>query len=82
MRTIFVNLDYHSPPLSSPCYNIQIKRRDIYSTHLYLIFKTFKQGEMITISLLSPLLPHHTLYSHLPPNFQKYHKQLIDELHD
>ena len=39
---------------------------------LYLICKTSKQGEGITIPLPShPLFPH-TLYSTLPSNFQKH----------
>ena len=66
MRTIMVNLYNHVTLLSSP-YHIQTKGRDIHSPLSYLIFKTSKQEERVTIPLPSPLIPPLTLYSPPPP---------------
>jgi hypothetical protein len=67
MWVVIVNLYNRFAFLSSP-YNFQTKGRDIYSPPPYLNIKTSKQEEGVIILL--PLLPHFTLYSPLPPNFQ------------
>ena len=65
MRTIMTNLYDHVTHFSS-YYNIQTKGRDINSLFIYLIFKTSKQEEGVTIPLslfppfASTLLPLQT----------------------
>ena len=76
MRIIIVNL-YDQFPLLSPCLIFRTfkQRRGIYSSSP-LIFKTFKQGEWVTL-LPYNLLPLFTLYSLRPPNFQTQHKFIL-----
>ena len=68
-----VNLYDHVTPLSpTPTYNIQTKGEGYPFPFPYLIFKTSKQEEGVTIPLSSPFLPPLTLYSPPPPNFQTH----------